>query len=298
MKRVLCATDLSEASDEAIRQADAVARQEGAALALCHVVPDVQRIHALFPQRHLAEALAAPDAERLARDALLERARALTGRGPNEVEAFVELGSGYAEILVRAESWKADLVVAASHGRTGLARVLLGSVATQLVRHAHCPVLIARASAERGIVLAATDLSDASLPAVKAAAAEATRRGATLLVLHVLDLVGPSAFISLGSPFGMASTSPSEETIRAVHSAARVTLESALAGLGASGEIEVADGEAAATILRVADERRAELVVVGTRGRSGLARVALGSVAERVVQLAACSVLAVRLTAA
>jgi universal stress protein E len=295
MKRILCATDLSEASDEAIRQADELARSAGAALALCHVVPDVQSIHPLFPQRHLAEATAAPALERMAHDALLERARTLVGRTPQEIETFVELGIGYAEILARAEAWKADLLVVASRGRTGLARVLLGSVAGQLVRYAHCPVLIARPRAERGIVLAATDLSDAALPALHTAAEEATRRGATLIVMHVLDLVGPAAFWALGSPFGMARAAPSEETMRSVHAAARVTLETALARFGAGGEIVIGDGEPAASILRVADERHPELVVVGTRGRTGLARVALGSVAEKVVQMAATSVLAVRL---
>jgi nucleotide-binding universal stress UspA family protein len=294
MRRILCATDLSEASDEAIRQADELARNSGAALALCHVVPDIQRVHALFPQLHFAEAMAAPELERRAQEALFDRAQSVANRGPDDVEIFVELGTGYAEILARAETWKADLVVTGSRGRGAFARAMLGSVAGQVVRYAHCPVLVARPHAARGVVIAATDLSDAALPAVHAAADEAKRRGAKLVIVHVLELPVPSALWALGSPFGITNVGPSEETMREVHGAARVTLDSALARFGATGEVVIADGDPAAAVLREAESRDAELVVVGTRGRTGIARVALGSVAEKIVQMAASSVLAVR----
>lgn len=301
MQRILCAIDLSEASDEALRQADELARSTGAALAVCHVIPNVQGVHPLFPQRHLDEALGAPELARDARTAMDERVASITGRGPDELEVFVEHGTGYVDIIRRAEIWRADLVVAASLGRTGLARILLGSVASQLVRYAHCPVLVARppagpaGPAGHGVVLAATDLSDAALPAVEAAAAEAVRRKAKLVVVHVLDITPPSSLWALGSPFGMAYAAPSAETLVEVHKAARVTLESALARFGATGETAIVDGEAAVAILREADARNAQLIVVGTRGRTGLTRVALGSVAEKVIERASSSVLAVRL---
>ncbi len=296
MKRVLCATDFSEASDEALRQAHEIALGAGAALAVCHVVPDVQRIHPLFPQRHLAEALGAPALEQRARAALIERAEKVTGRGPNEIEIILAIGSGYPEILQHVEEWRADLLVAGGRGHSGLGR-LLGSVASHLVRYASCPVLIARTSAARGVVLAATDLSDAALPAIAAAAEEAVRRNASLVVAHAFDFAGSAGFWALGSPFGLATALLPAEIINEVRDAARATLEGALARFGAKGEIAILEGAPAASILREAEARGAELIVVGTRGRTGFARVALGSVAENVVESAACSVLAVRLHA-
>ena len=295
MKRILCATDLSEASDEALRQAHEIATSAGALLAVCHVVPDMQRVHPLFPQRHGADATLGLELERRVHVALTDRTKAVTGRGPEQVMIFVEIGAGYAEIVRRAEAWGADLVVAASRGHTGITRMLLGSVASQLVRHAHCPVLIARVPDRQGVVLAATDLSDAALPAVEAAHREALRRKSDLVVVHAVDLAPSSAMWALGSPFGISYAVPSSETLAEVRAAARMTLDGALARFGATGTSVIVEGDPAACILREADARGAELVVVGTRGRTGIARVVLGSVAEKVIQNAACSVLAVRL---
>lgn len=291
-KRIIAASDLSEASDEALRQAYARATSTGAELAVCHVLPELLGVSPLFPQQNAQNALQLANLEGEVRTALGEQlATCLPGA---KAEIFIERGSGYAGIVRCAEAWAADLVVVGSHGRTGLPRLLLGSVAEQVVRHAHCPVLVARATTHRGVVLAATDLSDPSMPAISAAAEEARRRKARLVVVHAVAF--GSIEVTLEEIVrDITRRGPGGNIDAQIRNNVEADLQRALAKCGAEGETRVVDGVPAAAIVRAADELGAELIVVGTRGRTGLARVALGSTADRIVRAAACSVLAVRL---
>jgi nucleotide-binding universal stress UspA family protein len=83
-----------------------------------------------------------------------------------------------------AEEIGADLIVLGARGATGLKRLLLGSTAEEVLRHAHCPVLVTRWPASSGPVVAATDFSDPALPAITAAATAASRMGAPLAFVH------------------------------------------------------------------------------------------------------------------
>jgi nucleotide-binding universal stress UspA family protein len=297
-QRILVAVDLSEASLEALREAHVRAAATGAALAVCHVLPNLYNIHTLFPQDNQASMLGLAELEQRMRTALDDKVRSVVGSG--EVTVFVEQGVDYAEIIRRAEAWSADLLVVGSQGHTGLPRLLLGSVAERVVRYASCPVLVVRPGPERAIdgqhcVLVATDLSDPSLPAVAAGVEEARRLGARLVVAHSLDLSESVWGAAVGNLFGSTPVVPSEEVQRSVRDAMRTTLRQALDQLGATGEVAVLDGSPASAVVRYATELNAGLLVIGTHGRTGLARVALGSVADRIVRTADCSVLTVRL---
>src|SRR5690349_14825705 len=110
--RVLIASDLSEASDEAMRQGTAMAKS--GQLALCHVMPELG-MHALLPQQYeedLNKQLAVQPqiAEALRRQ--LARVAPDEERAP---EIFIELGSDYEQIVRRAQEWHADLIVLGSH---------------------------------------------------------------------------------------------------------------------------------------------------------------------------------------
>lgn len=176
----------------------------------------------------------------------------------------------------------------------GIPRLHLGSVAEQIVRHAHCSVLVARPTSNRGVVVAATDLSDPSMPAITRGAEEAHRRGARLVVTHAIDFAG--GMLSPDAFFLDAVRSDESATVGGrLREAATDALRQALRACGATGDTHIVEGRAAAAIVRCADELGAELLVVGTRGRTGFARLALGSVAERVIRTASCPVLAVRL---
>ncbi len=290
--RVLVATDLSESANEAIRQAHEWAGSANT-FATCHVVPNLQPIVPLFPQstEHTIVDVAAFPAR--AEAAVRARVGEVTGRGQDDFEVFVDQGVDYAEIARRATAWKADLVVVGSHGHTGLWRLLLGSVAERVARVAPCPVLVARPSPADGPVVAATDLSDPSLPAIAEGHAQATRRRVPLVAIHVVDLI-PSLASIAGVPFGIVPGTVSAAVLEEVRKVATTTLSEALERAHSEGESHVVIGDAAAGIVREAESRHAQLVVVGTHGRTGLAQMALGSVAEKVLRAAPCSVLVVR----
>jgi nucleotide-binding universal stress UspA family protein len=301
--KVLVATDLSEGADEAIRQGHAHARAAQGELIACTVVPNSLRNNPLFPQRAEPEALELLDAERRAAQMVAERVADLTGRtfqaegtpgGPNTFRVIVENGSPEAGIVHRADGEKATLIAVGSTGATGLDRLLLGSTAERVVRYAPCPVLVARAHAATGRILAATDFSDPALPAVSAAADEARARNARITLLYSIDVM-PSPSIGWGAPFGASWVVPPPELIHEARAGAESALKDILKRLQIEGDVLATEGDAASAILRAARELPAELVVLATRGRTGLARMVLGSVAEKVIEVAPCSVLAVRL---
>ena len=282
---VLVGTDFTAASDEALRQGNDFANDLGTSLIVCHVVPELDTINVLFPQ------LAAGNAERrqILNDkamAAVEQQVATSLSEPANVSAVVDSGTPHAGLLTRADAADAGLIVLGP-GRT----------ADRVVRHATVPTLIARHS-PRGIVIGATDFSDPSMPALEAAAAEAERRGSQLHLLHVVD-VGTFALASpaaVGLPFIHGIPGISVRAIDDLRTAAQSRLREALTQFAIDGEAIAESGPAAQTIVDLADSARAELVVVGTHGRTGLSRLTLGSTAEAVIRSAPCSVLVVRLT--
>lgn len=292
---VFAATDFSPPSDEAVRQAHERAKAPKAKLVVCHVVPDLLRVNMLFPQRSVEQGKARVELHDTASRALVERTCALTGRKPDEFEAVIDDGTPYASIIDHAERSGAGLIVVGDRGSTGLGRVLLGSVADRVVRYAHCPVLVARAGARTGRVLVASDLSDPSLPALSAAADEAERTGAQVTALHCLEPLAVAA----GPEYGVAyAPVVPPEVLAETRANARERLAQAVQQRSLRAEQQVVEGPPAATIVATAEELGADLIVIGTRGRTGVRRVLLGSVAESVVRHAPCSVLVVRMTEA
>jgi nucleotide-binding universal stress UspA family protein len=292
-KKLFVAIDFSPGSDEALREAHRRA-VNGAQLAVCHVVPNELRNNVLFPQDTWNAALQFPLEMKKIGEAAVARVTEITGRTQGEYEFILDDGAPDAVILSRAEEWLADLIIVGSHGQTSATEILLGSVTDSVVRHAHGPVLVVRKSKETGAILAGTDFSDPSQPALKAAANEAERTGAPLIAFHSLDLVW-SALSYPAMAFGGAPLDKSPEEVAKLNVAATERLEASLKELNARGEAVVTTGAAGAAILEVAKERHAGLIVVGTVGRTGLRRALLGSVAETVVKQANCSVLVVRL---
>jgi nucleotide-binding universal stress UspA family protein len=282
---ILVGTDFSPASDEALLQALELANGLGINLIVCHIVPEFETVNILFPQ--FADR-SAEHRQTLVSKALaaLESQIATTLGDALNVRAVVDSGTPHAGLLTLADASGAGLIVLGP-----------GQIADRVVRHATVPALIARRS-PRGIVVGTTDFSDPSLPALEAAASEAGRRGSRLQVLHVVDL---GVFALAGSaaggvPFLPAASSTLLPAIDDLVNAAEGRLRDALTRFAMDGEAIVKSGPAAQTIIDVATSTASELVVVGTHGRTGLARLTLGSTAEAVIRSAPCSVLVVRLT--
>ncbi len=253
---------------------------------MCHVVPDMSPTRPLFPQFKRADDRAVLAFEAKVAEELASHVVRLTGLERSDFRVTVASGSPHGAILGEAVRTGAGLVViggrAAPAGRAHTAELV--------VRYADCPVLVVRPSPENGPVLAATDLSEASLPAVTAARAAADERASRLVVIHVVETlpVGTGAF-------GIPLPVPSLDRVSDWLGTAGERLRAAVASLGAAGETRVRDGHPTSMILQTAQELGAQLVVVGTRGRTGLERMAMGSVAEAVARESSCSVLVVRL---
>jgi nucleotide-binding universal stress UspA family protein len=289
--RVLVGIDFGEPSLEGLRQARELAHGVGGGVAACHVLPATHDLSLLFPERSLGTVADGAHAEETTRKALQDHAR--TKLGLELTDVFIERGAAYAELVRRAELWGASFIVVGSHGRTGLARAVLGSVAERVARYAHCSVLVARPSPVSGPVLVATDLSDLSLPALAAGAAAAQRNGVPLVVASALEW-HEAGFASAGGIIAMLPPIPPVNLRQEMRDTLHSALEGAMAQNQVVGEARVLDGSPAGAIVACAEGLGASLVVVGTHGRTGLGRLALGSVAERVIRGAGCSVLAVR----
>ncbi len=291
---ILVATDLSLAADEALRQAHDRAREWHAQLLVCHVVPSPGPLDPLFPAWALVEDLRFPQLRQRLFDTVTARVSEVTGATPGTFGVLIEEGTPYAGIIRRAEAWGADLLVIGSHGATGGERTHLGRVAQRVVRHAHCPVLVARPGQGSGQVVVGTDFSESALPAVAAAVAEARRVQGQLTIVHSAEVHPAHAYYT---SIGVGELVVEPEQTAESEAAIDQHLAAALQRCGAEGVRRVCWGPAAAALALTAAEIHADLLVVGTAGRTGLSRVLLGSVAEAVVVSAPCSVLVVRAAA-
>jgi nucleotide-binding universal stress UspA family protein len=146
IRRILVPTDFSDCSTPAVRYGAELAEKFGAELVLLHVVPDA--VLAL-PDAVMPTPVPAADLDALTDSGKQGLANLIAAEklGARHPRAEVRIGSPAAEVVAAAGDLHADLVCIGTHGRGGLSRVLLGSVAEQVVRHAPCPVLTVRPKA-------------------------------------------------------------------------------------------------------------------------------------------------------
>jgi len=293
MSVILAAVDPQHEPARVLREAVLAARAVQARLVVLHVMPTPWLRHPLMPwQPDAAQADPTLEWRLRAGEALAGLAREVAGPAEVAIDVRVETGRPDVVIVEQAESLDAALIVlgAPEAWKAGAS----GTVAERVVQHAHCPVLAVREGPADGPVLAATDLSDPSLPAIAAGSAAAARAGAPLLALHVVDVTQFSMMPA------MAETMPAvplPSMWPALADEARRQLEAALALVDTPAETLVEQGIPGLAIVETAVARRARLVVVGTIGATGLRRLLLGSVARTVLREAPCSVLVVRLWA-
>jgi nucleotide-binding universal stress UspA family protein len=296
---ILFPTDLSERADQAFPLACSLARDCGARVVVLYVMPPP-----LGPE--LIEARHRPDEYRRGPRQALHRVQA---PGDNvRVEHRLEEGNAAEVILEVARDLGAGLVVMGTHGRTGPGHLLFGSVAEAVLRKAPCPVLTVKApppatpgggaaGARPGegrpegtilwplrTILHPTDASACSREAFRLACSLARDHGARLIALRV-TAVPDLVYEGYGTP---GSPLAEEEYVA---EARKDVGELRPADPGLALERRVEEGDPAAEILRVAAEAGADLIVMGTHGRTGLRHLLLGSVAEQVVRKAPCPVL-------
>ena len=281
LRRLLAAVDMGPASDRAVDIALAFAKKLDCEVTLVHAfsLPTLAYANGLYvPYDALASGA------RRDFDAVVARAKQ---RHPR-VEAVWCEGDPREKIVETARTHRADLVVMGTHGRRGLPRALLGSVAERVLRTSPAPVLTTPAY-PAGVpllletpfrrVLAATDFGEPAQLAIDTAAAIATAFSADLLVLHAYDT---PAVLDDDSAAG-AMQREAELALGAVLTDVR--------GLRPDAEAIVERGDARDVILDVVRRRAIDLVVLGTHARRGVSRLLLGSVAEAIARTSPVPVL-------
>lgn len=294
--RVLLATDGSASADRARDLVVTLSWPRGTVVRVVSIV-----------EAHL-EMLAAPfavtpsdvidelDAE-LVRyaDGTLDAAERVLGEAGLAVERLMIEGRAADSILAQAREWGASLVVLGNRGHSSLASMILGSTSAEVVDHAPCPVLVARERAVNEVVLGADGSPGARL---------AEHLLTDWPMFHDL----PAAVVAVaatGVPWnpGMASglydvvlESYARDVDAARHEVADLAegVATRLRGAGVAATAHVREGEAAAELVSFARGRSRSLLVLGSRGHTGLARLLLGGVARNVLYHAHGSVLIVR----
>ncbi len=280
IRRIAAAVDASESARRAAERAVSLARSCEAEVTLVHVY----------------EPGSAETASVLSAGAIIEQNRRA---GEREVEALVaSLGAPQLRTRLQighdipgtvcdvARELDTDLIVLGTLGRTGVSRFFLGSVAENVMRRAHCPVWVERPSGpalhevERLVVC--TDLSPLSEAGLALAAQLAQLLGSAVEIVYALET--PDRGLSIEARRQLTG-----EVKEQLTGLATKYFEGALPRRTIVEGANVVDG-----LTAHASQCSADLVVLATHGRTGLSRVFMGSVAERVARFAPCSVLVAR----
>jgi nucleotide-binding universal stress UspA family protein len=291
--QIMVPVDFSQHATLAFGHAALIARSFGGELELVHVVEQVVHSHPSFwsAEPALADELhrqSVGSAENLLRELVSANERAL---GPR-VRQRVVSGSLPGALADHAAEAAIDLIVMTTHGRTGFARWLMGSVSERLLRVAPCSVLVVRGAepppAPRvASILVAVDLSEHSRQAFQAAAELALRFGASLEALHVWH-----------APFFGEAGPARTGLLERMRDNARIELEAFVAASARAGDVAVKQsvvaGSPTKAISEHVAERQPDLLVLGTHGYGGVKRMVLGSVAEALARYAGCTTLIVR----
>lgn len=224
---------------------------------------------------------------------VIQKARSTADAADGPVASSVLDGPVAPTLIEHVRARKADLVVMTTHGRAGLSRFFLGSVADRLVRELHCPILLLPPESpqvpEPGAAARILIPLDGS-----ALAASVLGRAAAVLPDAALELVRvvvlPATPLPPDAAWGVPSEILDEELSIATH-----YLEDVAATLRAKGRVVhtrvLSHWSPAAAIADYAEERHCDLIALATRGESGLPRALLGSVADKVIRSARLPVL-------
>jgi nucleotide-binding universal stress UspA family protein len=269
LRRILFPTDYTVCSDRAFGHAAFLAERTGADLRVLHVDAESDG-----PER------AGAPREYAAAPGVAVAHETLTAESPEEA--------------ILASAADADLIVMGTHGRTGLRHAFLGSVAERTLRTAPCPVLTVSMHAEDGAadgavavrrILAAVDFSDERDDILRAAAALAEVYDAVVDVVHAVFLPNVPDVYGVGIHLDAMYPQVVENAQEALLPLVERFLPEAR-----RGAVLVPVGTADTAILQTAEAQRSDLIVIATHGRTGLKRIAFGSVAESVLRRAACPV--------
>jgi nucleotide-binding universal stress UspA family protein len=220
------------------------------------------------------------------------------------LHGLVPEGTPASEIVKSIERYHIDLAVLGTRGLSGLTRFLLGSVSEQALLHAPCSVMVVRGRGQSGgsrrsgplRILLAVDASPDAAAAERLLGELGMPKSAKVTLLHVVekaDHVTSRLFASGRADLAQLAN----DVLQARKEAAQRLLDQVqkrLRSTGFSADAVLAEGHPAPQIIRAAQQRRVDLVVLGSRGMTGVKRFLVGSVSRKVARHAPCSVLVVR----
>lgn len=291
-RTILIGADFSERSQDAFRVANSIARESETRVFVLYVAEPMYVAPKTSYYGAQTARFSIVERDPAYYEALKDHLREVYAPDhPLQVEYVTRVGAAADEILCEAEAIGADLIVLGTHGRTGLRRLLAGSVAEAVLRRARCSVLAMRSPTPRHVlgeirsILCPTDFSDLAADALRVARYLARDQGSRLVLLHVTSN-GITAE-------GMAVMPVDPRVYRERLEELRERLEGP--ELKFPVQTMVREGMSVSSeILHASETLKSDLVVMGTHGHTGLGRLLTGSVAEGVLRHAACPVLTVR----
>ncbi len=293
LNKILVPRDFSDCGEAAVQYALDLARRTGA------------EIHLLFVEVLYADAYAPASIQEAPEEALMERLlegvqEGLPGEEGDRVPVIRAIKRDIAAapaIVAYAQENDIDVIVMGTHGRRGLRRLLMGSAAEEVVRTGPCPVVIAHCVEAKTTgphgqnkILVPVDFSRHSRVALRHAKELAELFNARLDLLHIVEEQLHPAFYNTGV-FSVYDMIPNIEA-RAEEELEKFFNETE--GPDVAAEFHVHHGNAAHEIVDFSKEREHVLIVMATHGLKGMEHFLLGSVAEKVVRLAACPVFTVK----
>ncbi|HLX64958.1 MAG TPA: universal stress protein [Planctomycetota bacterium] len=299
-KNVVLTTDLSLNADAAVPYAAALAKQSGGTIHLFHAFEEDAR-EALASGIVIGVSAWIESVRKAREQKVADLAQAIERqRGVKTIYATA-VGNPANEIARYAKHNNADAVVLATHGRTGLSHLLMGSVAERVVRLCPSPVLTVRpgeAPPADGFkfktILLPTDFSENSCVAEPYAVELAQKNGATLVLAHVVEDSVYYASAAASEGIGVDI----EKWLTAIWADAEKQLRANATRIAAQTKLDVVPvlkrGRAAEQIGQIAKEQKADLMVLSTHGYTGLSHLIFGSVAERIVRTSPVPVMSIK----
>jgi len=293
--RILCPVDQSECSGKALRYAAALARTHHAALDVVTVIVNV--IPPPVPELAMMPIFVSNELKAAAASALQDFIESC-GVTPATAQV-VESAAPVMGITDYARHTGADLIVIGTHGVAGFDRLVFGSTTERVMHDAACPVLTIPPTAREvttgevlrwGRILCAYDFSPSSMAALEMGRSLAQEERGKVTLLHVLEMLAPEeAHIVAHYEVG--------EYVRMRQQDARRQLRAVMpdeTGTWRDPCDRIELGSASKTILRVAENMNADLIVMGAQGRGTFGSLILGSTTHTVVRRATCPVLTAR----
>jgi nucleotide-binding universal stress UspA family protein len=290
--RVLVAVDGSQCSETAVDLVAGLAWPEGSVVRLVAVLVPAPELPIVAP----GVLMSTGDLEHRMVDELESNLAAAGERMPSPliVEHEVVRGRAADGVIDVAQRFEPDLIVAGSRGHGTIASMLLGSVSAELVDRAACPVLVARRPQLRRVTVA-HDGSPASLRALDVAATHAALWPVSFTAVSVAQ---PPVLWRTGIAPGvyrqvLDNYAESLAVLEREHRRLATAAAERLSAAGLECDALQRTGDPAKEILEVARANDSDLIITGSRGHTGVARLILGSVARNVLLHATASVLVV-----